>query len=80
MKWSAYQLRVIEALKQGAVLHFMTGLHAHWFLSINFKPRPSDATAQKLIKAGVVKRHKSDWRGSSWKYANPPHLTGAEEG
>jgi hypothetical protein len=66
---SPYQQRILAALRHGARLHFMTGLHARWFVDDStFKPSPSQATVDVLIRAGVIELVKEDWRGSEWRY------------
>ena len=71
MKWTPYQQRVIRALQSGAHLHFMTGLHAHYFIG-HIKPRPTENTVRKLQDANVITLIKSDWRGETWKWTVKP--------
>lgn len=65
MKWTRYQLRVIAELRRGQRLHYINGMHAHYFIG-HLKPRPTDATVQKLKLAGVIRLLRGDCLGETW--------------
>lgn len=65
---SPYQQRLMAALRKGATLHFMTGLHARWFITDStIKPAPTQATVDALKRGGLITCIKSDWRGEVWR-------------
>lgn len=68
MKYSPYQLRIIDALKQGHILHFLSGYSAHYWIG-DIKPSPSFAAVDKIKEGGMLELVKSDWRGSAWKWS-----------
>jgi len=68
MKWTPYQLRVIEALKDGERLYYLSGINAYYFIG-RVKPRPTERTVNKLKQANIITLVKADWRGSVWKWA-----------
>ena len=61
MKFSKAQKELLDAIRAGVKVHFLTGLNARYFRydgkPIHFK------TADFLLTHGLVEKYNEDWRG-----------------
>lgn len=65
-KLTVAQEELLTAMKAGAKVHYMSGLHAHYFRTDNMRG-VRGSTMDALERAGVVEKIKEDWRGCCWK-------------
>lgn len=55
------QQELLEAMKRGCVCHYMRGIDSYCFRTDTM--RRCTRQAEALLKAGLVEKHKEDWRG-----------------
>lgn len=70
MKLSAHQQKVLDALRRGGRLHYVSGIQPYAFLSMpgsHDHPSVRWDTVFKLRDAGVLEVVREDWRGAEYK-------------
>jgi len=59
---TASQAELLEAMRRGVVVHFLSGIHAHYFRADTMKSCTREAGG--LLARGLIEEYDKDWRGS----------------